>query len=167
MGVKKNEFTPVDLNEETVQTIFNNCLARTTSQNVIGIHLFSKHYGFEKDSDPILFDKEKLDIAKFQIDFLFGQLKCIREGNLHIGPFDAQIKYTNEVWTKENRILIQFLHLGCASRALAPFYASDKKADLLAFVPTISPKDPRFTEWFENVYKPGIKMSCGLELSND
>lgn len=68
-----------------------------------GIHLFSKNFGFEKDSDPILFDKEKLTAAKPQIDYLYGQLKCLREGNLRINPFDAKMKYTDEVWTENNR----------------------------------------------------------------
>lgn len=62
---------------------------------------------------------------------------------------------------------MQFLHLGCAGNALAPFYATDKKADILAFVPTLSPKDPNFADWFENVYKPAMKMSEGQEPADD
>ena len=56
---------------------------------------------------------------------------------------------------------MEFLHLGNAVYAIAPFLA-EKQASAISFSikPTLSPKDPNFAEWFKG-YEAEMKKAEG------
>ncbi|MCD8047451.1 MAG: hypothetical protein LUD80_02555 [Clostridiales bacterium] len=70
-----------------------------------------------------------------------------------ITPKSSSQKYTGEVWTRNNGIIMEFLFLGNAIGLITPF---DKRHNNAAFVPThptLSPNDPNFPEWWKE-HKP-------------
>ncbi len=58
------------------------------------------------------------------------------------------VKYTNQVWVKDNSALLALYYLGIASKTLPKFtIASDKKSIISSAkygCPTLSPADPKF-----------------------
>lgn len=146
---KKPVFTPLDLNEENVHTIFNRCLATDKTKNTQHITLFLNALGFSENSKPIIFDKEKLESNQQQIMYLYGQLNDTHQNVIRITPNSASIKYNSEKWTNNSSIMMEFLHLGCATLAILPFRAETMAAGLKCELSTLSPKDPHFSDWWE------------------
>ncbi|MCD7753355.1 MAG: hypothetical protein LUH41_02255 [Clostridiales bacterium] len=145
-------FEPIDLNEEDVRVIFEKCLAdeNTTEKKVA--NLFPQELGYSKEADEIVyFDRTKLKKNDKSIHFLYGQVASWHQKNLitTITPKSSSQKYTGEVWTRNNGIIMEFLFLGNAIGLITPF---NKKYNNAAFVPThptLSPNDPNFPEWWK------------------
>lgn len=56
---------------------------------------------------------------------------------------------------------MEFLHLGEASVLFNPFHANTKTTNFIKKVePTLSPKDPKFAEWYKG-YEAKMKKSEG------
>lgn len=107
MGFKNKKviksFTPIDLNEENVQTIFKRCLASDSTDEKQSSALFRARYGFESTSTPISFDRKKILENKDAIKYLYGQLHAIHSGNFIFAPSDLVKKYSSLPWTNNKR----------------------------------------------------------------
>lgn len=107
MGFKnkkiKKDFTPIDLNEENVQTIFKRCLATDSTEQKQSSVLFSALYGFEESSTSIYFDKQKLAENKEAIQYLYGQVETIHSNKYSFAPSDLSKKYSSLPWTNNKR----------------------------------------------------------------
>ena len=125
-----------------------------------GFILFSKKFGFEKDSDPVFFDSDKIKKYSTSINFLYGQLDAMQKKHSVLTPQNAALKYDKTLWTKNSATLMKFFFLGYAQGVLTPFFAKDKSAHILLLEPTLSPKDPNFAEWFKG-YEAEMKKSEG------
>ena len=147
---KANSFLPIDLNEGNVQAIFNRCLATKDSVDFIGVTLFTKETGFSENSKQIVFDKKEILKNKSTIAYLYGQLKDLSRSEI-ITPSSAAIDYQSKVWTKDIGVILNFLHLGYATKMFRPFIKTENStgAVLLPILPTVSPKDPAFPAWWE------------------
>lgn len=147
---KANLFLPIDLNEGNVQAIFNRCIATKDSVDFIGVTLFTKETGFSENSKQIVFDKKEIFKNKSTIAYLYGQLKDLSYSEV-ITPSSAAIDYNLKVWTKDIGVILNFLHLGYATKMFRPFIKTENStgAVLLPILPTLSPKDPAFPAWWE------------------
>ncbi len=81
---------------------------------------------------------------------MFGQIENHHTKNHRITPKSASVKYTGEIWTKNNGILMEILHLASASTLITPFLEETKTATLLNYEPTLSPRDPNFDSWYKD-----------------
>lgn len=155
MGFKNKKivksFTPIDLNEENVETIFQRCLATASTTEKQSSALFRAQYGFENTSAPISFDRKKILENKEAIKYLYGQLQTIHSGNFTFAPSDLVKKYSSLSWTNNKGILMEFLHLGNSIALYNPFQADSKTTNFIQKIkPTLSPKDPKFAEWYKD-----------------
>lgn len=148
--IEEQGFRPIDLNEGNVQAIFNRCLATKDSVDFIGATLFTKETGFSENSKQIVFDKKEIFKNKSTIAYLYGQLHDVSYSEI-ITPSSAAINYDSNVWTKDIGVILNFLHLGYATKMFRPFIKTESStaAVLLPILPTLSPKDPYFPAWWE------------------
>ena len=157
----KAEFTPVDLNEDNVQAIFERCIARegTPEDQCFNSILFSRLRGYSPDAERIVvFDRENFLANQKYIQYLYGQLKNVHAGNDTLQINEAFLTYSGTHWTANKGVLLEFLYLGatCDGHALISIFDArtdfgDKpnSAILSAHNPTLSPKDPNFPTWWE------------------
>lgn len=166
MGFKnknKINFVPLDLTEENVQTIFNRCVS-TNPDKTSSVHalLFSKALGYKEDSRIIYFDKEKLKRSSQAIFYLYGQLADTHKKSDRISPSSIITNYNGEIWTSNSGVIMDFLYLGNAVNIIIPFEA--QKNNTASFnnylTPTLSPKDPKFAEWYKG-YEAKMKKAEG------
>lgn len=74
--IKKEDFKPLELNEGNVQAIFNRCLAKSDSKDVVSTSIASSITGFSQSAvKSISFDKPSLLLNQQNIEYLYGQLK--------------------------------------------------------------------------------------------
>lgn len=93
--------------------------------------------------------------------YLYGQMNDTHKHAEKISPTSASIKYNGERWTTNNSIMMEFFHLGSAVFAILPFRADTKTSDLNdKLIPTLSPKDPKFAEWYKG-YEAEMKKAEG------
>lgn len=139
-----------DLNEGTVQAIFNRCLATkdTPVENIRNSILYHKNAGADKDYTPLSFDNIALQKNIKEIQYLCGQLQIIHTKYPMITFENGILKYDQKTWTTDKSILKEFFHLVRAAGILTPF-SPINAADLVGIVPTLSPKDPNFPAWWE------------------
>lgn len=109
----------------------------------------------EQCSEIMLFDKPKLlDNLKY-IRYLYGQLRTTHEHSNTISINEnntdrAMLNYTNKVWTENKGILRRLFYLGIASDTIYPFSERGNSSfQNVGIQPTLSPKDPNFTAWWE------------------
>lgn len=157
---KSSQFTPLDLNENTVQTIFNNCLATEKSTTIISSSLFKKEKGYEKPDTPITFSQESIKNNLQNIKYLLGQIESIHDGSLIMYSSTGAKKYTGKNWTVNSASLMKLLHLGLASGLMSSFNAKGNFAELKYIKPTLSPRDPNFIDWYDS-YLAETKKSEG------
>ena len=55
---------------------------------------------------------------------------------------------------------MELLYLGEASASITPFIARTGSANIVVAKPTLSPKDPKFAEWYKG-YEAQMKKSEG------
>ncbi|MCD7753071.1 MAG: hypothetical protein LUH41_00760 [Clostridiales bacterium] len=149
--IRTNGFTPIDLNERNVQKIFERCLADTNTAEKVGAILFPTVLGYSKEDEKfVLFDKAKIKKDKKSILFLYGQIASSHQKDLitTITPKSSSQKYTGEVWTRNNGIIMEFLYLGNAIGIVTPFDKETQDAGRVLTDPTLSPNDPKFPEWW-------------------
>ena len=148
-------FTPLELSEGNVQAIFNKCLATDSTTEYIKSVLYQKEFGYEQDSNPILFDKRKLIDNLKNIRYLYGQLRTTHEHSNTISTDEdnvdhVMLNYMNNAWTTNKGIILQFFHLGVGSDTIYPFNIwGNTGFQNVGIQPTLSPKDPNFATWWE------------------
>lgn len=147
-----------DLNENEVKSLFNQCLANSNTKTQIKSILFPALYGYKlEDEILIVFDADALERNEKTINYLYGQLKEIHDGNNmpSTKPLSVEVfttTYAGNEWTKNKGTLLKFLYLGCnrCTLLIKPFY---KKTDGTSInnpiKPTLSPNDPNFPAWWE------------------
>ncbi|MCD7754012.1 MAG: hypothetical protein LUH41_05670 [Clostridiales bacterium] len=151
--IRTNGFTPIDLNERNAQKIFEECLATKNSKKYIKSVLQPASWGSDKDSDPLIFDAERLRANIKEIYYLYGQLKALHTRNNTINtdvehPFNSMLNYKNEIWTTNKGTLMQFFHLGVATNIIFPFTEKGHSMYQRGIASTLSPNDPNFPEWW-------------------
>ena len=148
---QKPEFIPIDLNEDSVQAIFKQCLGSKQSENLFGLVLLEKKNGYPQESKKIIFDQEKILSNRDNIAYLFGQLRDVHTANGYISPSSVTVKYDKNRWTQNKGIIFAFLHLGYAVGLFDAFInkGDGSKAELSPICPTLSPQDPQFAVWRE------------------
>jgi len=147
-------FTPMNLDEGNVEAIFNRCLATNSTTEYIKSVLYQKEFGYEQDSNPILFDKGKLLANLKHIRYLYGQLKTAHEHSNTISTDEDNVdrvvlNYLNNTWTTNKGIILQFFHLGVGSGTIYPFSLFKNSGFQTSIQPVLSPKDPNFVSWWE------------------
>lgn len=144
-----DKFRPMDLSEDSVHTLFNRCRATEQTSDTCLVHVPSMGLSVD-DVTMMRFDQKKLDLNKSNIEYLYGQLLEKHINGCEINLSEVGVKYDNSIWTKDNGIILQFLHLGRATVSILPFNPHSKSTRTSPFVkPTLSPKDPDFPEWWE------------------
>ncbi|MCD8381349.1 MAG: hypothetical protein LUC30_00310 [Clostridiales bacterium] len=149
--IRTNGFTPIDLNERNVQEIFKRCLADKNAAEKKVANLFPQELGWSKEADEIVyFDRTKLAKDKKSIQFLYGQVASWHQKSMTttLTPKSVSHKYTGEVWTRNNGIIMEFLFLGNAIGIITPFNKIYNNAAFVPTHPTLSPNDPKFPEWW-------------------
>ena len=153
----KAEFTPVDLNEDNVQAIFERCIARegTPEDQCFNSILFSRLRGYSPDAERIVvFDREKMLTNKKNIQYLYGQLKNVHAGNDTLQINEAFLTYSGTHWTTNKGVLLEFLYLGGTNDEHPLICIFDSKTNstelnMNNITPTPCPKDPAFPAWWE------------------
>lgn len=159
--IKTETYSHLDLNEKNVNELFSQCLTSSKDYSTIRTsNLFPKRLGYQTDDKAINFDKNKIFENEQRIKFLLGQLQTLHDhkGVLLIG--DVTKKYNGTIWTTDTASLMKFLHLCEASSSISPFIAAKKSATLYTYEPTLSPKDPKFAEWYKG-YEAKMKKTEG------
>ena len=147
-------FTPLELNEGNVQAIFNRCLATEETTEYVESILQQTIHGYDKDSNPILFDKQKLLENLKTIRYLYGQLATAHNDTNTINTEEdsknnVMTDYSGKVWTSSSGILKQFFHLGVGTNTISPFNINGHSGFIHGILPTLSPKGPAFPAWWE------------------
>lgn len=155
-GEKRKNFEPLELIEGNVQAIFNRCLAKegTSEENISKSLLFSRTLGY-KPSDEIVmcFDKQKILDNQLNIKYLYGQLKAVHQKSDRLSIESAFYTYSGKPWTTDKAHLLELLYLGGTRDILliVLLNAEDGSAPIATSTvkPTLSPKDPNFSAWWE------------------
>lgn len=150
-------FIPLELNEANVQAIFNRCIATegTPDDKCYSSILFSTLRGYSLAAERrVVFDKERTQANKKNIEYLYGQLKNIHSQNSDLQINDAFVTYMDKNWTSNKGILLEFLYLGAINDGDPLMSAFDSKTNSAiigvdTIKPTLSPKDPNFPAWWE------------------
>ena len=164
-----SNFEPKDLNFETIKNLFLECLpVQGKTKNISAVYLQQAASGFEKDSEPIYFDTDKLDENREFVRYLFGQLYAIHQGEIDIKLTDILKKYNGYLWCKDKAASIFLLHLGMGTKTISPPDANT--GSFLVFggtYPTLSPKDPRFNEWYKLYEEKVLRKKQGQEVADN
>lgn len=148
MKKKSAEFKPIDLNAQNVHAIFRRCLVHADTEEIESSVLFSRFAGYEKSSDAISFDAKKLTASAEVIEYLLGQLKLVHDAKAKVNFSNIAQKYDNTLWTKDITAVAELLHLSMSSGFCSSFLASSKSAVFVPLLPTLSPQDSKFAEWY-------------------
>lgn len=148
----KNKFHPIDLNEGNVQAIFNRCLAKDGTTEKVSSILYYRELGYEKEDLGVSFDKTVLAANRKNIEYLYGQLAAVHEGETILKEDDFMRSYSGRIWTEDRASAAQMMYLGSSEtvKLLTLFNAKLNGAGLYAPIQaTLSPKDPAFPVWWE------------------
>ena len=149
---------PIELNEENVLKIYNECLMKKKlsnflSSDLLSVKIFTKS-SCGKDSPEIYFSKAKIKEYGDAIEYMYGQLYDVHHGIPELFPSGAYLDYNTNFWTKNQSAITSFFYLGVANITIMPFSISPKThqlaVELIDIVPTLSPNDPKFSAWAKN-----------------
>ena len=157
MQHSEKKYVALELNEANVQAIFNRCLKKEDTKEVVRTALFMTLLGYtDKEEIVIAFDKDALRKNEKNIRYLYGQLKSI-----HISPNETRQQtlddfretYMNSIWTHGKSAALELLYLGSNSVLgfVGPFSKKQNDTTTVSktITPTLSPKDPAFPAWWE------------------
>ncbi len=157
MQHSEKKYVALELNEANVQAIFNRCLKKEDTKEVVRTALFMTLLGYtDKEEIVIAFDKDALRKNEKSIRYLYGQLKSI-----HISPNETRRQtlddfretYMNSIWTHGKSAALELLYLGSNSVLgfVGPFSKKQNDTTTVSktITPTLSPKDPAFPAWWE------------------
>ena len=157
MQHSEKKYVALELNEANVQAIFNRCLKKEDTKEVVRTALFMTLLGYtDKEEIVIAFDKDALRKNEKNIRYLYGQLKSI-----HMSPNETRRQtlddfretYMNSIWTHGKSAALELLYLGSNSVLgfVGPFSKKQNDTTTVSktITPTLSPKDPAFPAWWE------------------
>ncbi len=153
-----SRFKPQELNKMNIQAIFNRCLEKPDTKETTTAILFPTTTGYEFGVDlGTAFDKEIILKNKRNIEYLFGQLQIVHNGQVgdqHRHTENAFCHtYQGKAWTAERTPpLLHLLYLGATNETnlVSLFRKKDETTHLIwPIKPTLSPKDPAFPAWWE------------------
>lgn len=156
--VKKYPSCIVDLNEGEVQSIYNRCLATEEEKKSFDKRIILQILQpdlTKRESEEVILSSQQVDKNNLIIKFLLGQIKNIHENNSAIGLQEGFIKYDNTVWTKDYDTLFKLYCLSQSCGWLSEFTSLPTNSSIISAIkasnctPTLSPKDPNFTAWWE------------------
>jgi tetratricopeptide (TPR) repeat protein len=168
---ENSDFEPLELTEENVQAIFNRCLAtdKDSVENISSSTLFQKDLGYDKDSKPVFFNKEQVEKNKKNIFYMLGQLKSVHNNDPSLTATESIYRYDNVQWTSDSVKMMELYHLGETSKGIHPFVKRSNTATIsrLLVKPTLSPKDPSFSAWWEEHKEEWEKEGTNAEETAD
>jgi len=145
---------PIELNEENVMQIYNDCLLTEKDlpieeKDILKTQIFTAE-ACGQDSPVIVFKTQKIKEYENAIEYMYGQLGIVHSKSKVITPSMGVINYNANFWTKDNRVLTALYYLGVANITIMPFVmnlvSKELESDLIGIKPTYSPNDPKFTE---------------------
>lgn len=140
----------LELNEGNVQTIFNRCIATkdTPKDGIIQAKIVS---GKLFTGDLVQsFDKNAIQTNRRSIEYLYGQLNCVRTEATALTAMDPDFQYSGEFRPLGSETGVKFILLGTAAGVIETFNTKKDAAHFLKQVRlTLSPKDPNFPAWWE------------------
>lgn len=157
MQHSEKKYVALELNEANVQAIFNRCLKKEDTKEVVRTALFTTLLGYtDKEEIRIAFDEEALRKNEKNIRYLYGQLKSIPispNETIRQTLDDFRKTYMNTIWTLSKSTVLELLYLGSNSVLgfVAPFSKKQNDTTTVSktITPTLSPKDPNFPAWWE------------------
>lgn len=147
-----NMHIPIELNEENVLRIYNDCLMKKKlsaffSSDFLPTKIFTKE-SCGKDSPEIHFSRSKIADYSSAIEYLYGQLHCVHNKFHSLTPAEGSLNYKNKLWTRNEATLMSFYYLGVANSTIQPFMREKKSNNIFVILPritpTLSPNDPNF-----------------------
>lgn len=160
-------FKPLELNEGNVLAIFNRCLATNSTEEYIKSILETTEHGYSQNSPGILFDRKKLLDNLQNIRYLYGQLLTTHKGSNSISTSqthrsNVMTNYSGKTWTTDKSTIMRLFHLGVATGTIYPFSTNGASSFGGPIIPTLSPDDPKFDEWYKD-YKKRYENKEGQE----
>jgi len=154
------EFDPENLDESFIDEIYEEALTDEKHPHlpieVLGPSLVKNRSGLVR-----LSPKTIIEYSEY-IDFMFGQIKSFHDRENPFMTFNnGFISYLNCYWTKDVDTILKLYALGIANNSIFPFGMSRNGVIITrkesSVIPTFNTEDPKFPEWFENVYKKQYK----------
>lgn len=147
-----------DLNEGTVQAIFNRCLAaeKVDAGDSFPVRVLSKELT-AKETPLVYLSDENICLNHQAIRYLLGQINIFHKNYNHTLILQEGFKkYDGTFWTKnyDNLFQLYSLALGCDYfKDFSELTGGSKKGSIVTMTatiaPTLSPKDPNFPAWWE------------------
>ena len=137
-------FTPIELTDENVQKIFDECLVDEKNENRMIALLYE-----ESTYDKLYFDFDRIKAYKKNIAYMFGQLKGAHLHEQMLLIPDLAIKYAGNSWVKNKASFMKFTYLGIVTSQISKVSKKYGKTLNLSIKPTLSPSDPNFDSWWE------------------
>ncbi len=164
-----NNFRPLDLNPVTINGMFKKSLCTSDTKNAFSVFFKRKEMGFPNNSDPVVFDMDRLNANRDTIAFLFGQLYTSHhQEDLLFTLNDLFKKYNGENWTTNPVDIMKLVHLGLVSEYFVQFDAKGPSSSMMGnLIPTLSPKDPNYQQWYEGYQKTLTKKKGGQEPADN
>ena len=173
-SVKIEKFRPLELNESNVSKLYKRCLADESELNNLNLYYTSqvlKPTYTGRSSEIVKLSKEKVNANTQTIQFLLGQIKNFHSTSTAIALQEGFLKYDNTIWTQNYDTLFQLYHLALSNASISDFVLSGNVIGATkspSCIPTISPKDPNYQEWFSG-YEAKVKKKTlgGQEPADD
>ena len=113
--------------------------------------------GYSPEDELVVeFDNSILLENKLNIRYLYGQLNAVHASKNKLQKLsinDLKTNYTGTVWSQSKATLLELLYLGCTDtlNLCDPFSKKNIDTTMIStsIVPTLSPKDSNFPEWWE------------------
>jgi len=167
-----NDFEPENIGSDFIEEIYEEALTDETRfyhpVEVLGPNVVKTRSG------RILLAIDTIDEYSEYIDFMFGQMRSFHDKSTKYMSFqEGFIDYMNGYWTKDVDTIMKLYALGIANGSIIPFGMSKngviitEKSPLV--IPTLNTEDPKFDDWFENVYKKQyvLRKNIGREPHDD
>ena len=118
---------------------------------------------------PVLLSKSRGEANKQNIQYLFGQLAIAHKGMIASAIAtgfeinDVRYKYDGSKWTDDPTTIANLFYLSKIFGSNIYLLKNPKDGSTFvslntkSYIPTISPKDPKFEEWYKNEYEPRMK----------
>ncbi len=155
------EFEPENIDKYFISEIFEEALTDEKHTNlpieVLGPDLVDNRSGIVR-----LSPKTIIKYSEY-IDYMFGQMIAFHDPSNPFMPFNnGFINYMHCYWTKDVDTILKIYALGIANCSILPFGMARNGIIITrkdpSVIPTFNTEDPKFPEWFENVYKKQYKQ---------
>ena len=149
MGRKYKREDAIELNEQNVMQIFQDCLM---TENTPKENLVECRFADNPNVPLGKFDYYKLEENINKLEYLVGQLLYthnLKDNYVTLTTSAGAVNYKNEAWTKNPNVLYAFYYLTTSSMVIREFSSDGKTfiAHTERTIPSLSPNDPAFAEW--------------------